>query len=245
ESSAAPFARAIDYRPELRLSVQEHVDHRGSYKDLFHGAFDGTVAWGVLLDVTRVTATGLAELHRSGCRSGEPVTWDHELAILRAKQDRLALDLPVLAGPTGSVPDRLARAAATTRADPLVPSHHSFRPAQVLLTDDGVVFIDLDKFCQAEPACDIALFTAKLQHMGVNKASARVSASDREVRLAELRSTFLDEYRKHASVSTDRVGLWEAMELTSLVLSAAKKVNAAWVASCRRMLENHLQARGW
>ncbi len=240
------FAQAIAYLPDLRLSIQEYVEHRCSLKDLFHTAFDGgTDAWGGLVDATRATAAGLAGLHRSRCSAGGPVTWDQELATLSAKQDRLALVMPTLRGRTGSIPDRLAAAAATIPADPLAPAHHSFRPAQVLLTDNGVTFIDFDKFCQAEPASDIALLTAKLRHMGVNKVAPRVSESSRQVRLAELRNTFLDEYRRHAPVSAGRVALWEALELTSLVLSAAKKVNQPWVDSCQRMLEDHLASYGW
>jgi hypothetical protein len=241
----ACVAPAIAYLPDLRLSIQEYVEHTCSLKDLFHSAFEGNVAWDELMGAIVATAAGLAGVHRSGCTTGEPVTWEQELETVRSKQDRLALVMPTLAAGIGSVPDRLAAAAAAIPADPLAPSHHSFRPAQVLLTDDGVVFIDFDKFCQAEPAADIALFIAKLQHMAVNKVSTRDPESSHQVRLAEVRTAFLEEYQRHAPVSVDRVALWEALELTSLVLSAAKKVNDAWVAACQRLLEDHLRTCGW
>ena len=245
-SADVGLAQAIAYLPELRLSIQEYVEHRCTLKDLFHRAFDdGSDAWEVLVAATRATAAGLAGVHRSGCAVGEPVSWEQELATLRAKQEKLAQVLPTLRERTGSVADRLEAAAATIPADPLTFAHHSFRPAQVLLTEHGVAFIDFDKFCQAEPASDIGLFTAKLRHMATNKVATRLSEASRGNRVAELRSVFLDEYRRHAPVSPGRVALWEALELTSLVLSAAKKVNEPWVESCQRMLEDHLQSCGW
>jgi aminoglycoside phosphotransferase (APT) family kinase protein len=240
------LAQPIAYLPELGLSIQEYVEHRCTLKELFHRAFDdGSDAWDELVAAIRATAAGLAGVHRSGCAAGEPVSWENELATLRTKQEKLARVLPTLHERTGSVAGRLASAAATIPADPLTFAHHSFRPAQVLLTQHGVAFIDFDKFCQAEPASDIGLFTAKLQHMAINKVATRFSESSRGDRLAELRRVFLDEYRRHAAVSPDRVALWEALELTSLVLSAAKKVNEPWVDSCQRMLEDHLQSCGW
>ncbi|HET9858600.1 MAG TPA: phosphotransferase [Nocardioidaceae bacterium] len=240
------LAEPIDYLPELRLSIQEYVEHRCTLKDLFHSTFDaGTEAWAQLVLATRATAAGLAALHGSDCAIGEAVSWDQELATLRTKQDRLARVMPALTDRIGSVPDRLASAAASVLSDPLAPAHHSFRPAQVLLTEDGVAFIDFDSFCRAEPASDIALFTAKLQHMAVNKVTTSLSESSRRAGFHELREAFLDEYRRHAPVSPGRVALWEALELTSLVLSAAKKVNEPWLDSCQGMLEDHLQSSGW
>ncbi|HJR38850.1 MAG TPA: phosphotransferase [Nocardioidaceae bacterium] len=240
------LAESIDYLPGLHLSIQEYVEHRCTLKDLFHSGFDaGTEAWDQLVLAMRATALGLAALHSSSCAVGEPVSWEQELATLRAKQDRLTRVVPALTDRIGPVPDRLASAAASVPGDPLGPAHHSFRPAQVLLTEDGVAFIDFDNYCRAEPASDIALFTAKLQHMAVNKVTTSLSESSRRVRFAELRGAFLDEYRRHAPVSPGRVALWEALELTSLVLSAAKKVNEPWLDTCQRMLEDHLRSCGW
>jgi aminoglycoside phosphotransferase (APT) family kinase protein len=245
-SHAVQLAQALAYVPDLRISIQEYVEHRGSLKDLFHRAFDSDIRdWSKLVDATRAAAAGLAGVHRSGFTSGQAVTWDDELATMRSKHHRLVTAVPAVLGHTGSVPDRLRAAAATTSADPLGPAHHSFRAAQVLLTGRGVAIIDFDKFCLAEPASDIALFTAKLQHMGMNKAGSRLAARNRELRVAALKAAFVDEYRRHAPVTPERVHLWEALELSSLVLSAAKKANRSWVETCSRMLETHLQACGW
>jgi len=201
-SRSVHLASPIAYLADLRMSVQDYVAHRCSLKDLFHRAFESGDAgcWQELLDATRATAFGLAELHQCGCTYGEQVTWDHELETLRAKHDKLAAAVPSLRDHTGPALERIQAAAARAPADPFVPTHHSFRPAQVLLRDDGVSFIDFDKFCLAEAGSDIAVVTTKLLYMGANEVGAPVGgrAADRDVRLAELRTAFLHEYGRHA-----------------------------------------------
>ncbi|MGH3367938.1 MAG: hypothetical protein ACRDOY_12130 [Nocardioidaceae bacterium] len=242
------FARALAYLPDLRLSVQEYVQHRSSLKAAFHRAFerDAAADWAELRDATRATATALALLHTCGCAYGEPVTWLEELASQRDKHHKLAAVVPSLRDDTGAELDRVAAAAERTAADPLGPCHHSFRPANVLLANSSVSFIDFDKFCQAEPASDIGHLMAKLQHMAVNKVVTPnpVTESAREARVADLRAVLLEEYERHAPVSAERVALWQALELHSLVLSAAKKANDSWNDSCHRMLERHLAMHG-
>jgi hypothetical protein len=123
----------LAYVPELRLCVQEYVDHRGSLKELFHSALSTGDAdsWTSLLDAVRASAAGLAQLHQCGTSLGDPVTWDDELATLHKKHDRLMAATSTLRDGTSSMPDRLAAAAGATVADPPGPAHHSFHPAQV------------------------------------------------------------------------------------------------------------------
>jgi aminoglycoside phosphotransferase (APT) family kinase protein len=238
--------RPLAFVPDLRMSLQEYVPSRATVKDLFHEALDSTGSgWDELLEAIRTTAAGLAALHRRPLESGPEARWDDELAILRHKQAKLAAVLPAAASRTSTVPHRLESAAAETTEDPLVASHHSFRPAQVLLTASGIAFIDFDKVCRAEPASDLALFTAKLRHMAGNKLEPAGSYRNRARRVAVLREEFLEVYQRHAPVSVDRVHLWEALELTSLVHSAAKKLNADWMDRCEAMLEEHLASCGW
>ncbi|MGH8970278.1 MAG: hypothetical protein ACRDV1_10050 [Actinomycetes bacterium] len=248
------LAESLGYLSDMRMSVQAHVEHRATLKDLVHQGFDDATdqAWPQLLATTRTTAAGLAELHGCGVDLGPAVTFEDELAALMRKRDKLAAVLPWLPEDRRAVLERLGSAARAMAEDPLGPAHHSFRPAQVLVVGDRVAFIDLDKFCQAEPASDLAVFTTKIRHMAVNKARASqtgegvpVVNGTRIVRMRaadEVRAAFLSEYEQHATVSRDRIVLWEAMELFSLVLSAGKKAQHAWVESCLFMLEHHLQA---
>lgn len=241
------LAQPLAYVPELRMSVQAHVRHRGSLKDLFVATLEGqsTADWGELKEAMRATAAALAALHQCDIDYGESVTFSHEFAILRAKHAKLATVMPALRDQMGSALDRIEAASGRVPADPLGPAHHSFRPTQVLL-DGRVSFIDFDKFCRAEPASDIASLTTKLLHMGVNKIAGPElgTMAERVERMMELRAEFLAAYGRNAPVSHDRLMIWEAYELACLVLSAAKKVDQARIDSCSRLLEDHLSTHG-
>ncbi|MGZ5389875.1 MAG: hypothetical protein ACXWDH_07195 [Aeromicrobium sp.] len=240
------LARPLAYVPELRMSVQDHVRHRGTLKDLFVATLEGRgrADWGELTEAMRATAAALAALHQCGIDYGESVTFSREFAILRTKHAKLATVMPALRDQVGSALDRI-EVASGSAADTLGPAHHSFRPAQVLL-DDRVSFIDFDKFCGAEPGSDIASLTTKLLHMGVNKiASPKIGAmAERVDRITALRAEFLTEYERNAPVSHDRLMIWEAYEFACLVLSAAKKADHARIDNCSQLLEDHLQAHG-
>lgn len=241
-SDALRLARPLAYVPELRMSVQEHIDHQSSLKDLFTVALERESPddWDELTTAMRATAAGLAALHLSGSAHGETVTFDDELTIVRDKYTKLAAVVPELQDRLGPAIERIEAASRRTPADALGQVHHSFRPAQVLL-NGHVAFIDFDKACQSEPGSDIASLTTKLLHMGVNKIATTELLGERVAKLMALRTHFLAEYERNAPLSTDRLAIWEAYELVSLVLSAAKKMDPARIDNCCRLLEQHLR----
>ena len=258
------IARPMGSVPELFLVVQSHLDHERTLKDLLADAFAGRGAQSEPTseadtspdrdrpDATgpvRATGAALAALHASGVEQGGVVSFSDELATLRRKHDNLAAVVPWLAEHTDEVLHRLGAAAESSTEGLMVPSHGSFRTAQVLLLDDGGIgLIDLDKLRQAEPAADIGPFLAKLRHTAVNKGSDTGALPDESTRtelgcrVDALREVFLSGYEKHAALSRPRVALWEALELVSLVVGAAKKGLPDRGASCARMLHAHLDA---
>jgi hypothetical protein len=253
------IARPLAFVPELGMVIQSAVPEETDLKEVLRATLlSGSPDDMATLESTlRQTARGLADLHRSGASHGEVVTWSAELATLRGKQAKLAGVMPRVAELGGAILDRLEAAAAEAPADPDVPVHHSFRPAQVLLAGGGISFIDFDKSCQSEPASDLAMFTTKVRHASLNKLHASVDDEDdddeqiddgtrleRIGRADALCEVFLAEYRRHAPVSPPRIALWEALELYSLILSAAKKVKAGRVENCAFMLEEHLRRHG-
>ncbi|MGO4596110.1 phosphotransferase [Terrabacter sp. 2RAF25] len=242
----------VGYVDGLGISVQTHLDHKCTLKDLLADAFsgDGDGDAAVAVDAVRDTARGLAALHTSGVTAGPRTTWDHELAALESKRARLTTLLPWLDELTGTVLTRIGRAASLVDPDPSGPVHGSFRPAQVLLLDGGGLgLIDFDKAGQGEPAIDIAMFLVKLRHSAVNKTGCDVAAGsnafeDRSSRVDALADAFLAAYREQAPVTDERVRVWEALELSSLVLSAARKMLPDRAATCAAMLDRHLLAHG-
>lgn len=253
-SEHVAIARPLAYDPALRLLVTSAIPEEQTLKDLLHSALlaETGEATRLLASTMTLAARGLAELHRCGVAQGPVVTWDDELAVLRKKRAKLAAVVPELDRLSGSVLERLETDAAATPADPLVPVHHSFRPAQVLVAGGRIGFIDFDKLCQSESASDLAMFLTKIRHAGLNKLHASHADEEDEVlddetrtarigRADEICEAFLTEYEKQAVVSRRRIALWEALELFSLVLSAAKKMNLTRVDNCAFLLEHHLQ----
>lgn len=113
-----------------------------------------------------------------------------------------------------------------------------------MLLNGRIAFIDFDKSCQAEPSSDIAALTTKLLHMGVNKvANPGLEALAQRIEdLMALRADLLAEYQRNAALSLQRLAVWEAYELASQVLSAAKKVDPHRIQSCADLLERHLRS---
>lgn len=253
-SEHVAIARPLAYDPQLRLLVTSAIPEEQTLKELISSALlEETGETEASLAATmRLTALGLADLHQCGVAHGPVVSWDDELAVLRKKRDKLAAVVPRLDALGRSVFERLQVAAAATPAEPVGPVHHSFRPAQVLIAGGRIGFIDFDKLCQSEPGSDLAMFLTKIRHAGLNKLHAsredeEDEALDDAARLARIVRTddicegFVTEYEKQAPVSRERVALWEALELFSLVLSAAKKMNLTRVDNCAFLLEHHLQ----
>jgi aminoglycoside phosphotransferase (APT) family kinase protein len=131
---------------------------------------------------------------------------------------------------------RLEVLHASVPADAAVSAHHDFRPAQVLLHDGRIGFIDFDGSCRAEPALDLGRFRAKLRDIGISAFSAadrpeegRLPLGDHLGLLDELCDDFLAEYQRHAAVTTERVVLWETTDLLTALLHAWTKVRTARV----------------
>ena len=100
----------------------------------------------------RMTALGLVELHRANAHIGDTSVWEDELAEVQEVVDRLASAVPELEGVASPLISRLQAIAAGTGPIPPVPTHGTFRPAQVLINAGQIGFIDFDGFCQAEPS---------------------------------------------------------------------------------------------
>ena len=172
------------------------------------------------------TAAALAALHDSGARYGRSATWDEELTEVREVVARLATTVPHIGTAADPLLSRLEALHSSVPADPLVSAHHDFRPAQVLLHDGGIGFIDFDGACRAEPALDLGRFRAKLRDIGISAfcASGRPLAGDpleRHLRLMdELCDDFLAAYQRHAPVTAQRVVLWETTDLLTALLHA-------------------------
>ena len=248
------IAEPLAFVPELNVLVQRALPEDQTLKDLIRATLRAPAEAGreELYVYLRKTAAGLAALHQCGVTSGEARSWNDELAEVQELNDQLAAVVPELAGAATPLLARLAAAAAAHPAEPLRPAHGSFRPAQVLLHQNRVGFIDFDGFGQAEPARDLALFLWNIKSVGLNTAAEDdedepVDAAihlDYLDQLDHLAAVFLTEYQAGAPRARPRLALWEALNLLTLVLEYWIKVKPGRLKNMIFLLERHLQTSG-
>jgi len=125
-----------------------------------------------------------------------------------------------------------------------VPSHRSFRPAQVLLHEGHIAFIDFDGFCEAEPAMDLARFRASIKQSVMRLGSDEERPEPSLHVLSELDGLcdlFLEEYARVAPVSRERVALWETLYLLESVLNCGLKLEPERLEGSMALLERHVR----
>lgn len=240
-STTVTIAEPLAWRPDERILVQGPVRGRQTLKELLLSALqagpDAPLA--ELRECVGKAAAGLAELHSSGVRTGRTATWDEELAEVREVASELADAVPELSGAAEPFLRRLEQMAAAVPPDPAVPSHRSFRPAQVLLDGDRIGFIDFDGFCQAEPALDVALFRATVRDVSMSALPDDLPLASRLATVDDLCDHFLRCYDVQAPVSRRRVDLWEALDLLTNVLHSWTKVKPDRLVRAYSLLRHH------
>jgi hypothetical protein len=238
------LAEPLAYRPELKVLLQGPVDERQTLKELvMETVASGPSGLSRLHEEVAKVADGLAAVHLSGVVHGGLVTWEHEWSDavdVAGRVDRVA---PEVAGAARPLLEALASLAREHSADPPGPAHRSFRPAQVLLADGRIAFIDFDGLCTAEPAMDVAMFRASLRDAGMRADGMRAdpaSIDAGQLVLDEVCDLFVERYRATNPISISRISLWESLYLLTAVLHCWTKVKPALLprrmASLERLL---------
>jgi Ser/Thr protein kinase RdoA (MazF antagonist) len=255
-SDTVQIAEPLAYNEQERVMIQGPIREEKTLKRFMTAAFKSGTPEAIeeLDQVMRKTAAGLAELHQSNVALGQKWDWEDEMSEVRERIERLSTASPDLAKAADPLLDRIQQLAADCPPDPFVPSHGSFRPAQVLLYRDQIGFIDFDSFCQSEPANDLALFLSTVMSLGLTNSDfdeVRDSGStmDEKTRRARfemamsLSENFLDEYEKHRPISRQRVALWETLDIFMLVLHGWIKVKVGELSDILYLLERFLQSK--
>jgi hypothetical protein len=248
------LAEPLAFVPELGLLIQGPIPGNRTLKDLIRAALRSGAP--EVLDelhaYLRRTAAGLAALHQSGVQAGKIRDYADALGELREVIAELANLLPDLPGAATPLLDRLTALAATYPADADGPAHGSFRPAQVLLHEGRVGFIDFDSFCRSEPARDLALFLSNIISVGLNTGAEEEDEEPVDVessldyldQLERLAEIFLAHYETLAPISRPRLALWSAAMIFIQVLEYWTKVKPARLKNMIFLLERRLRTTG-
>jgi hypothetical protein len=253
-SSTVTVAEPLGFLPEENVVLQGPIKEDVSLKDQLRLSLHA----GTPEEMNRLrallakTARGLSELHGSGVTSGKVVTFEDELAEVRGRVERLERFVPEIIGAADPLFDLLESIARAHPADPAVPSHRSFRPAQVLISGDDIGFIDFDSFCQAEPALDLSLFVSVLRDLSMRALQKRdgrpgpgePARAEHLALVDDLSTAFLDAYEAATSVDVTRarVDLWHALEVWSRIVDCWIKDRPERLPHCMQLL-THLYAR--
>ncbi|MGZ5370181.1 phosphotransferase family protein [Aeromicrobium sp.] len=248
-SDVVLLAEPLGYLPDDRVLLQGPVPEERTLKLLARETFESMAP--ELLDELRKaladTARALAALHRSGAEYSRVVPWTSELDEVRDVLDRLSHSVPGLRDAAEPMLQQLMALDEAVPADPVVSAHHDFRPAQVLLSPEGIAFIDFDGAAMAEPGLDLGRFRGKLRDIGISALAAGGAAlegdvlQDRLALLDELCEFFLAEYEAHAPVTRERVLVWETIDLLTALLHTWTKVRLQRVEPRLAVLVHQLQ----
>jgi aminoglycoside phosphotransferase (APT) family kinase protein len=232
-SSTVKIAEPLAAIPALNVVIQGVVPGVKSLKDLIKESFASGVEEGVeaLSQPVRKVGRGLAELHSSMASGGPTVTWEDQVTALEAAVKQLGVVLPGLIDVVQPLLAGLEACALEVPADALVPTHGSFRPAQILIDADDIAFVDFDGFRQSEPGLDLALFRTTLCDLSLRAITfdgARPLDLAEQHRclshLDELCATFLAGYEEVTRISPSRLALWDVVTNTHDVVDCWRKI---------------------
>ena len=183
------FAPLVGFVPDLGLVVQQRV--AGTPLDLLLHSPDSSPP--ALRQGLDRAGRALAQLHATAVPSRRQRPVEAELVRFGERASRISTVDPVLGRAAADLAERLMTTLDQLPAAHTGVVHGDCKPSQFLITERGVVLLDLDHVGISDQAADVGTFLASLRQQDVRHALARRSGrpSPSSASLAEL---FLDGY---------------------------------------------------
>jgi len=185
-------AKALESRGPLRIA--RRLGCSDVYRVVSHEWLSGRLLSQLVLDpemdleAMARTGAALAELHSQQPAGLERLTRRAEGATLLSLSANLGFVLPHLSGRFDGLARRLADSLAE-ESPVYQPIHGDFYAKQVLLGENTVAFLDLDRAAYGDPAADLGRFVAHLEREAL---WGTLTAG----RLEALRDALLEGYRE-------------------------------------------------
>jgi Phosphotransferase enzyme family len=194
--------------PDLGLLVQPAVE-RGA--ELHQRAFDPAVPLAERRRLLGAAGRGLAALHGTGLAGVPLVTHADDLAELGGYLAPVGQLDPALGERYAAVLDQVEAAGRAGAAQPAATGHGAMRTDQFLFDGEtgGLVLIDLDGVCLAEPARDLGNLLAYLDWKAIRRPGDAAF-------LDQAGAAFLAGYAGERPVAADRVAVYRASSLLKI-----------------------------
>jgi hypothetical protein len=239
--------QALDWRPELHLSLLEAIPGQGLIADALKALLrDKPIAAGALSleQMIEACARIAATLHTSGIQLGRRRTLDDELAALRNELAQVQANSPELGAQIAAWLEQIASVAAQTQPLPLCFNHGDFTYGQLLFDDTTSGLVDFDSVCQAEPALDLGQF---LTYLRVASLKSKLTPAATRALTDRLGQRFLHAYSGSAGTLAGdserllaRVKLYKALSLVRRTLRSWRKFKPGRVESALELLAEEI-----
>lgn len=160
--------------PEMNLWLQRWVP--------------GEVATGLLpedVNLAERIAAAIAKLHQAGIPTRKSHTPADEIRILQERLPRVLHSYPQWQERIEQVLQASAALAETLPQATTTGIHRDFYPDQVLVRGDRLYLLDLDLYCQGDPALDIGNFIAHLSEQSLRTYGHPDAFVEKETTLVE------------------------------------------------------------
>lgn len=145
--------------PGLRMWLQRKVAGVPASKAIFGDA--GTA-------IGARVGEAAARIHATPVLPGRRHTLLDELTILRARLEPIVLD-PQFSEHAAKVLELAEACTSVLPPRPLTPIHRDFYADHLLFEGDRVWILDLDLFCEGDPALDVGNFIAHVEELAIRK----------------------------------------------------------------------------